>query len=62
MVKVSIFWLESQKRLQYPFCGGCTGEIPENYAREVSFAGQKDKHAVTEQWYALACQARKCPI
>ncbi len=19
-----------QKRLQYPFCGGCTGEIPEN--------------------------------
>lgn len=32
------------------------------HAREVSFAGQKDKHAVTEQWRARACRGKRCPI
>ncbi|VFS44198.1 tRNA pseudouridine synthase D [Enterobacter cancerogenus] len=32
------------------------------HAREVSFAGQKDKHAVTEQWICARVPAMPCPI
>ncbi len=60
MVKVSIFWLESSKRLQYPFCGGCTGEILKIHAREVSFAGQKINMLLRNSGYALACRAKRC--
>jgi tRNA pseudouridine13 synthase len=31
------------------------------HAREVSFAGQKDKHAVTEQWLCARLRAKRCP-
>lgn len=45
------------------FVADCTGEIPENSCPcEVSFAGQKDKHAVTEQWLCARVRAKRCPI
>lgn len=31
-------------------------------AREVSFAGQKDKQAVAEQWFACVCPGKPCRI
>jgi len=31
-------------------------------AREVSFAGQKDKHAVTEQWFCVRLPGKEMPV
>lgn len=31
------------------------------HAREVSFAGQKDKHAVTEQWFCVRLPGKEMP-
>ncbi|XPE51131.1 hypothetical protein ACNKHX_16715 [Shigella flexneri] len=54
--------VKSSKRLQYPFVADALAKFLKIHSREVSFAGQKDKHAVRNSGYALACQARKCPI
>ncbi|MFP1557294.1 tRNA pseudouridine(13) synthase TruD [Escherichia coli] len=49
------------KWLQYPFCGGCTGEIPEKFMPVKSASLGKDKHAVTQQWLCARVPGKEMP-
>ncbi|XPE69509.1 tRNA pseudouridine(13) synthase TruD [Shigella boydii] len=53
--------VQSSKRLQYPFVADALAKFLKIHAREVSFAGQKDKHAVTEQWLCARAPGKEMP-